>query len=91
MHEQDLNGELKMEPQIPIENAGLSLEVEEMLESIARRAYEIFESQGRVKGREVENWLQAEAELFEPTTIDVKESPDGVTVFAEVGGLVPRN
>jgi len=90
MHEQDRIGEPKMEPPIPIKTTGLSTEAQEMLESIARRAYEIFESKGRVKGCEVENWLQAEAELFAPMPIDVRESPEGVTVLAEVAGFTPK-
>ena len=32
-------------------------------EEIARRAYEIFEQSGRVPGRDMQNWLQAEAQL----------------------------
>jgi hypothetical protein len=30
---------------------------------IAQRAYEIYEREGRQPGREMENWLRAEAEL----------------------------
>jgi hypothetical protein len=33
------------------------------LEDIARRAYEIYESEGRPSGRDVEHWVQAETEL----------------------------
>lgn len=33
-------------------------------EEIARRAREIYEQSGRVPGRDVQNWLQAEAELM---------------------------
>jgi HSP20 family protein len=90
MHGQDSNGDRRMEPPIPIKTTGLSVEAKEMLESIAKRAYEIFESKGRAKGRDLENWLQAEAELFRPMPIDVKESPEGLTVRAEVGGFTPR-
>jgi hypothetical protein len=32
-------------------------------EEIAQRAYAIFEQQGRPPGRELEHWLQAEAQL----------------------------
>jgi hypothetical protein len=32
-------------------------------EQIAQRAYEIYERDGRQPGRELENWLRAEAEL----------------------------
>jgi hypothetical protein len=33
-------------------------------EEIARRAFALFEQSGRVPGRDMENWLQAEAQLF---------------------------
>jgi hypothetical protein len=32
-------------------------------DEIAKRAFEIWEASGRPPGRDVENWLQAEAEL----------------------------
>jgi hypothetical protein len=32
-------------------------------EDIARRAYEIYEREGRQPGTELQNWLEAEAEL----------------------------
>ena len=31
--------------------------------AVARRAYEIYESRGRIDGYDVEDWLQAEREL----------------------------
>ena len=35
-----------------------------LTEEIRRRAYEIWETEGRPKGRQVANWLQAEAECL---------------------------
>ena len=32
-------------------------------EEIARRAYALFEKSGRVAGRDMQNWLEAEAQL----------------------------
>ena len=40
-------------------------------EAIRRRAYEIYESRGRIDGRDEEDWLQAEREL---TSITAKAS-----------------
>jgi DUF2934 family protein len=37
-------------------------------EQISRRAYEIYERRGREAGHEVEDWLQAEAELASERT-----------------------
>jgi len=36
---------------------------EEELENIRQRAYELYEARGRENGHEVEDWLQAEAEV----------------------------
>ena len=33
-------------------------------DEIARRAYALFEKSGRVSGHDMENWLQAEAQLM---------------------------
>ena len=56
--------------------------------SVARRAFEIFESNGRTVGRDLENWLQAESELLHPVHIDVAESDEGLTVRAEIPGFI---
>lgn len=90
MQQQEMAGQRKMAPPVAIKTMGLSREAKEMFGLIARRAYEIFEAQGKVKGHELDNWLQAESELFEPTPIDVKESPDGLKLFADVRGFAPK-
>ena len=41
-------------------------------EQIAQRAYAIFEQSGRVAGRDLQNWLQAEREL----SASVKQAPE---------------
>jgi len=56
-------------------------------DSVARRASEIFESQGRTFGHDLENWLQAESELLHPVHVDVAESDEGLTVRAEIPGF----
>jgi hypothetical protein len=43
----------------PLVGAGAAPSVED----IARRAYEIYEREGRQPGTELQNWLKAEAEL----------------------------
>ena len=74
-------------PSIPpklVPAADLIKSVQELRESIARRAYEIFESKGRTSGRELEDWLQAESELVHPVHVDVAESDESLTVRAEI-------
>jgi len=36
-----------------------------MWESIARKAYELWEQRGRPEGRDLENWLDAEAAVMD--------------------------
>jgi HSP20 family molecular chaperone IbpA len=68
----------------------LSDEIQQMFDSVARRAFEIFQSNGQVFGHDVENWLQAEGKLFHPAHLDVSESAEGFTVRAEVPGFAAQ-
>ena len=61
--------------------------IEDLYDSITRRAFEIFENNGRMLGRDLEDWFQAESELLHPIHIDVAESKDSLTVHAEVPGF----
>jgi len=56
-------------------------------DSIARRAFEIFESSGRLSGHDREDWLRAEAELVHPIHLEIAESDQAVTARAEVPGF----
>jgi len=62
-------------------------EIKKLFDSVARRAFEIFQSNGQALGHDVENWLQAERELFHPAHLDVSESAEGFTVCTEVPGF----
>ena len=61
--------------------------IEDLFNSIARRAYEIFDGRGRVDGHDLEDWFRAESELLHPIHLDMAESGDVVTVRAEVPGF----
>jgi HSP20 family protein len=54
---------------------------------IARRAFEIFENNGRWFGHELEDWFRAESELLRPVHLEMAESDDTLTVRAEVPGF----
>jgi HSP20 family protein len=58
-----------------------------LYETIARRAFEIFESNGRPFGHDLDDWFKAESELLHPVRIDVSESDRELTVRAEVPGF----
>jgi HSP20 family molecular chaperone IbpA len=59
--------------------------------SIAKRAYEIFDHDGRVFGRDLEHWLRAESELFHPLHFVIKESDRTLTIRAEVPGFTAKD
>ena len=90
MQEQDLARQQATEAPVVIMTTGLSTEAKQMFYQIARRAYEIFESDGRVRGHDLAHWLKAESELFEPRPFNVRESRENLTVLAEVHGFSPR-
>ena len=61
--------------------------IQQTYDSIARRAFEIFDSNGRWRGRQLSDWLQAESELLHPVHLELEESNDNLTVRAEVPGF----
>jgi len=61
--------------------------IQELPNSIARRAFEIFEGRGRALGHDLEDWLRAESEFLHPVHLDIAESDDALTVRAEVPGF----
>ena len=78
---------------VPIKKGGpadLLEEFEHVYNSIARRAFELFESNGRWSGREWENWFRAEAELLHPLHLEMKESESSFNIQAEVPGFTPK-
>jgi HSP20 family protein len=60
---------------------------EQLHEKIARRAFDIFESNGRSAGHDLEDWFKAESALLHPVHVDVAESNSDLTVRAEVPGF----
>jgi HSP20 family protein len=62
-------------------------ETKGMFDSLARRAFEIFEANGCFFGRDLADWTQAERELFHGAHVDVSESDAAFTVRAEVPGF----
>jgi HSP20 family protein len=65
-------------------------EMERIYDEIARRAFEIFEDEGGVFGRDLDHWLRAESELLHPVPIEVTETDDGFIIHAEVPGFSPK-
>ena len=59
----------------------------ELYGAIARRAFELFEDDGRIFGRELDHWFRAEAEMLHPAHVEMRESDDAITVGVEVPGF----
>jgi HSP20 family protein len=60
-------------------------------DAIARRAFGIFEANGRKDGRELADWLQAEAELLHPVHLELTETERALTVRAEAPGFTEKD
>lgn len=70
-----------------VEPADFIAQMHNLYDRIACRAFEIFDGKGRLEGNDLDNWLQAEVEVLHPLHIEVSESPEALTVRAEVPGF----
>jgi len=64
--------------------------IQQTYDSIARRAFEIFDHNGRWSGRELEDWFRAESELLHPVHLEIEESDEDLFVWAEVPGFTAK-
>lgn len=71
----------------PCEAEGVWWDMQQIQLAIARRAYELFESSNREHGHDWEDWFRAESELLRPVSIAVSESPDRISIRANVLGF----
>ncbi len=65
----------------------LAERMDRIYDAISRRAYELFEREGRVDGDDVRHWLQAESEFLLPVQVKLEESDSQFLVRAEVPGF----
>jgi HSP20 family molecular chaperone IbpA len=61
--------------------------VQQIYQSIARRAFEIFEGNVRSSDHQLTDWLLAESELLHPVHLEIAETDDALNVKAEVPGF----
>lgn len=57
---------------------------------IERRAFELFDNNGRWFGHDLADWFQAESEILHPVHLEIAETPDGLSVHAEVPGYTAK-
>jgi len=60
-------------------------------DSIAQRAFELFEGNGRWPGSDLADWFRAEAELLHPVHLEMRESDGSFTVKAELPGFTAKD
>jgi HSP20 family molecular chaperone IbpA len=65
-------------------------QLDRVYDSIARRAFELFQADGRV-GRELDDWHRVEAELFHLTHLVLTESDGDFILRAEVPGFTSKD
>jgi HSP20 family molecular chaperone IbpA len=75
---------------VEIRTKGLSPDAVTMFQRIESRANELFESNGKIHGHDLENWVRAESELFPPAPIQVTESEDQLKLEVDVRGFAPK-
>lgn len=78
------------EPAKPIKYASVFDQIQDTFNAISRRAYEIFEGNGRAFGRDLEHWFRAEQEIIHPVHVSIEESDDSLAVKAEVPGFTEK-
>jgi len=71
----------------PVKFESLLDRMNEVSNDIGKRAFEIFDRNGRVFGRELDDWLRAEREFLHPVHIQLSESGESLEVRAEVPGF----
>ena len=65
--------------------------INHLQESVARRAFELFEDRGALFGRDLDDWFRAETELLHPVHLEITETDDALTARAEVPGFEARD
>jgi HSP20 family molecular chaperone IbpA len=74
-------------PLRPTSMEALQWDIQQIQLSIARRAYELFEMRHREHGHDWEDWFQAESEMLRPVSVALSETPDYLSIRANVLGF----
>ena len=61
--------------------------IQQTFNVIARRAFEMFDGNGRTPGHHLEDWFRAESEILHPIHVEMAETDEQLTVRAEVPGF----
>jgi HSP20 family molecular chaperone IbpA len=66
---------------------GILEKVRDIKRSVARRAFELFQSRKKEHGGDLDDWLLAESELLHSMHVDVEDCDEVIVVRAEVPGF----
>jgi HSP20 family protein len=66
-------------------------EMNQMQDRIMRRAYDLFEKNGRLFGRDLDHWLQAERELLWKPAMELREADGEFVLEVAVSGIDPKD
>jgi len=69
----------------------ISERIDRLYDSISRRAYELFERDGRVDGNDQHHWLEAEREFLLPMQTSMEETDGEFVLRAEVPGFTAND
>jgi HSP20 family protein len=61
--------------------------MEHLNDTISRRAYELYEEDGRIDGHHLRHWLEAERELLHPVHMKLEDTDGEFVVLAELPGF----
>jgi len=73
----------------PAEAKSVSLmgEIKILFDRVRQRAFEVFERRGRASGRELDDWLNAEAQLLAAAPAELVEGKKSLEIDVEVPGF----
>lgn len=80
----------KTVPVSTVRDENIFEQIKETAQTIAHRAFELFEKRGREFGNDLEDWLRAESELVRRVPIEVRETDDTLEIRAEIPGFKPE-
>jgi HSP20 family protein len=79
------------EPIKAVKIVSLLDQMEDTFNAISRRAFEMFEREGRTLGHDLEHWFKAEKELLHTVSLTLTECDDRFEVEAEVPGFSEKD
>jgi HSP20 family molecular chaperone IbpA len=77
---------IKKVPAVEDRSLPVFAELDELMQAVQRRAYELFEGRGCAMGRDLDDWLAAEHELCGPE-LEVTEDEAGFQLQVPVAGF----